>query len=51
LNIPTLKDVGTKEADLQELAERSAINVSAESNPRKAGVEEFLEIFKQAYDA
>lgn len=49
LNIPSLKEIGAKKEDLQELAERSAVNVSAPSNPRKAEVSDFLALFEKAY--
>lgn len=49
LNIPTLRDIGAKEEDLQELAQRSSVNVSVDSNPRKAGVSDFLALFQKAY--
>ena len=51
LCIPSLKEIGTKEEDLEELAERAAANVSVDSNPRKATKEDFLRIFKKAYNA
>lgn len=50
LNIPSLKEIGTKEEDLPELAKRAALNVSAGSNPRKASEQDFLEIFRKAYE-
>lgn len=49
LNIPTLRDIGAKQEDLQELAQRSSVNVSVDSNPRKAGVSDFLTLFQKAY--
>lgn len=49
LNIPSLKDIGTKENDLEELAERSSVNVSVDSNPRKITKESFYGIFKNAF--
>lgn len=49
LHIPTLAEVGVKEKDLKELARRSSVNVSVESNPREITEEDFLEIFKKAY--
>jgi alcohol dehydrogenase len=51
LGIPSLKSVGTKESDLPELARRASLNVSVDSNPRKAEAKDFLEIFEQAYRA
>lgn len=49
LNIPTLRGVGVQEKDFDDLAYKSAINVSAESNPRKALKEDFLKIFQTAF--
>lgn len=49
LNIPTLRDIGTKEADLDELSERSSVNVSVDSNPRKITKKDFYSIFKKAF--
>jgi alcohol dehydrogenase len=51
LSIPTLKEIGTKESDLAELAQRSSVNVSVDSNPRSAGKDDFLAIFRRAFDA
>jgi alcohol dehydrogenase len=50
LGIPKLKDIGTKEEDLEELAQRSSVNVSVDSNPRKATKENFYSIFRTAFD-
>lgn len=49
LCIPTMKEIGAKESDLEELAKRASVNVSVDSNPRKATEKDFLEIFKRAY--
>lgn len=49
LKIPTLVEIGTKAEDLPELARRSAVNVSVDSNPRPAGEKDFLELFNKAY--
>lgn len=49
LKIPTLVEIGTKAEDLPELARRSAVNVSVDSNPRPAGEKEFLDLFNKAY--
>jgi alcohol dehydrogenase len=49
LGIPDLKSIGTREEDLEELARRASVNVSVDSNPRKADAEDFLAIFRQAY--
>lgn len=51
LCIPSMKEIGAKEEDLDELAERASVNVSVDSNPRKATKSDFLEIFKKAYYA
>lgn len=50
LKIPSLKEIGTKEEDLPELAKRASVNVSVDSNPRKATEADFLDIFKKAYE-
>lgn len=49
LNIPTLRDIGAKEDDFEELSAKSEVNVSTESNPRKIMKDDFLKIFKKAY--
>lgn len=49
LKIPSLLELGVKAEDLPELAKRSAVNVSVDSNPRPVTEKEFLEIFKKAY--
>lgn len=49
LKIPTLVEVGVKAEDLPELAKRSAVNVSVDSNPVPLTEKDFLEIFKKAY--
>ena len=49
LCIPTMKQIGAKEEDLEELAQRASVNVSVDSNPRKATKEDFLNIFKKAF--
>lgn len=48
LAIPTLKEVNVKIEDIPELAERSAVNVSVDSNPRKVGKDDFKKIFEAA---
>ena len=50
LCIPTMKEIGAKESDLEELARRAAVNVSVDSNPRKADENDFLAIFKKAFN-
>jgi len=50
VGIPPMRELeGVDPNDFEELAEAAAKNVSAESNPRKAGKEEYLELFKKAY--
>jgi len=49
LRIPTLKEIGVQFDDLPELAKRSAVNVSVDSNPRVATEKDFLDIFLKAY--
>lgn len=49
LNIPSLKELGTKAEDLPELAKRASVNVSVESNPRDVTESDFLDIFQNAY--
>lgn len=49
LQIPSLKEIGTKQEDLPDLAKRSSVNVSVDSNPRKVTEKDFLEIFERAY--
>lgn len=51
LCIPNMKQIGAREEDLEELAKRAAVNVSVDSNPRRAREKDFLEIFKRAYYA
>ena len=48
LQIPTFMQAGGRREDIQELAERSAVNVSVDSNPRKADVAAFREMFENA---
>lgn len=49
LNIPTLKGIGAREEDFEELSAKSEVNVSTDSNPRKIRKEDFLQIFQKAY--
>jgi alcohol dehydrogenase len=49
LKIPTLKEIGVQFDDLPELAKRSAVNVSVDSNSRVATQKDFLDIFMKAY--
>lgn len=48
LQIPTFIQAGGRREDIQELAERSAVNVSVDSNPRKADIEAFRKMFENA---
>ena len=48
LQIPTFMQAGGRREDIQELAERSAVNVSVDSNPRKADTEAFRKMFENA---
>ena len=48
LQIPTFIQAGGRREDIQELAERSAVNVSVNSNPRKADTEAFRKMFENA---
>ncbi|MDR2132577.1 MAG: iron-containing alcohol dehydrogenase [Clostridiales Family XIII bacterium] len=50
LAIPKLREIGVKTEDLDELAMRSATNVSVDSNTRKVGKEEFLAMFRKAME-
>jgi alcohol dehydrogenase len=49
LNIPTLKEIGARAEDFEELSAKSEVNVSTESNPRKITKDDFLKIFQKAY--
>lgn len=48
LQIPTFIQAGGRREDIQELAERSAVNVSVDSNPRKVDTEAFRKMFENA---
>ena len=48
LQIPTFIQAGGRREDIQELAERSAVNVSVDSNPRKADTKAFRKMFENA---
>jgi alcohol dehydrogenase len=50
LNIPSARAVGLKKEDLNQLAEAAAINVAVDSNPRAMRKEDFLLLYKKAYD-
>jgi alcohol dehydrogenase len=49
LSIPSLKEVGVLEKDLEELAQRSFSNVSSGSNCRIITKNDYLNIFKKSY--
>jgi alcohol dehydrogenase len=48
LGIPSAADVGVKRADFARLAKAASINLSASSNPRPAGEEEYYRLFELA---
>lgn len=49
--LPTrLSDYGIPEVELPQLAEEAAAQWTAQFNPRKAGPEEFLRLYRSAYD-
>ena len=49
LRIPTLKDVGVKEQDFEEIARLALADPTSEANPRKMTVKDMKEICKDAY--
>ncbi|MDH5706719.1 MAG: iron-containing alcohol dehydrogenase [Candidatus Aminicenantes bacterium] len=49
LNIPLFKDLGIDRDKFPELAEKSFQNNSNPSNPREAGVSDYLDILENAY--
>jgi len=49
LRIPTLKDVGVKEQDFEELAKLALADPTSEANPRKMTVDGMIEILRDAY--
>jgi len=49
LRIPTLKDVGAKEQDFEELAKLALADPTSEANPRKMTVDGMIEILRDAY--
>jgi alcohol dehydrogenase len=51
LGMPSLQEVGVDYDDLDLLADKSAMNVSVDSNPRKITKLDFLKVFRQAYAA
>ncbi len=48
LNIPFFKELGIKESQFPEIAQKSFENNSNPSNPREVGVEDYLAILKKA---
>lgn len=51
VQIPKMKELGNVDpADFPYLAEAATKNVSAPSNPRQAGMEDYLELFHKAYE-
>lgn len=48
LQIPTFRQAGGRYEDIDELAERSSVNVSVDSNPRKADAAAFRTMFQNA---
>ncbi|MCK4645410.1 MAG: iron-containing alcohol dehydrogenase [Candidatus Aminicenantes bacterium] len=49
LNIPSFRDIGIQESQFPEIAQKSFQNNSNPSNPREAGVEDYLAILEKAY--
>jgi alcohol dehydrogenase class IV len=49
LRIPTLKDVGVREQDFEELAKLALADPTSEANPRKMTLEGMIEILRDAY--
>lgn len=50
LRIPKMKDVGVKEEDFERLAKASTENMATADNIRKIGYEEYLELYRIAYN-
>lgn len=50
MNIPSLREIGVREDDLPEIAEKSFQNNSNPSNPREATVEDYLDILKKMFN-
>ena len=48
LGIPSAAEAGVIRADFGRLAKAAAINLSADSNPRPAGAEEYRRLFELA---
>jgi alcohol dehydrogenase len=49
LNIPSLRNLGVKESQFSEIAQKSFENNSNPSNPREASVKDYLDILQRAY--
>lgn len=49
LRIPTLKDVGVKEQDFEEIAKMALADETSLTNPRKMTLEGMMEILRDAY--
>lgn len=49
LNIPAFKDLGIEKTKFPEIAEKSFQNNSNPSNPREAGVADYMSILEKAY--
>lgn len=50
IKLPTLKQIGIKEEDIEKLSEMSAANLSTGSNPRPMGIKEYNELFRKAFN-
>lgn len=50
VNLPSFKSLGVAEKDFEPLAEMSAKNISTESNPRPMSKNDYLAVFKNAYN-
>ncbi|MGD2247482.1 MAG: iron-containing alcohol dehydrogenase [Candidatus Methanofastidiosia archaeon] len=50
LHIPSFKELGIKESDFPEIAQRSVKNNSNPSNPRKADFDDYLHMLTAAHD-
>ena len=48
LKIPTLREIGAKLEDVEELSMRAVTNVSVEDNPRPVGIDDFRKMFLKA---
>lgn len=49
LNIPSLRNLGVKESQFSEIAQKSFENNSNPSNPREASVKDYLDILQRAF--